>query len=110
MRILHTGDITPSTYLISDEFRMTKIENCDLNSVQLENELPSDCLECSLKNRCKGGVLDRRYLWYKDIKQRDPYCPFRKENYVPDFSVSIENDGSFSSVHDGYLPTLFFDV
>lgn len=110
VRILHTGDITPSTYLISDEFRMTKIENCDLNSVQLENELPSDCLECSLKNRCKGGVLDRRYLWYKDIKQRDPYCPFRKENYVPDFSVSIENDGSFSSVHDGYLPTLFFDV
>ena len=109
-RILHTGDITPSTYLISDEFRMTKIENCDLNSVQLENELPSDCLKCSLKNRCKGGVLDRRYLWYKDIKQRDPYCPFRKENYVPDFSVSIENDGSFSSVHDGYLPTLFFDV
>lgn len=110
MRILHTGDITPSTYLISNEFRMTKIEDCDLDSVRLENELPPDCMNCRLKNRCGGGALDRRYLWYKNLKERDPYCPFREENYVPDFLVHIKGDESFSSVHDGYLPTLFFDV
>ena len=110
VRILHTGDVTPSTYLISDEFKMTKIEDCDLDLVHIENKLPPKCTECKYKNRCGGGVLDRRYLWYKDLNERDPYCPFREENYIPDFVVNISGDENFSSVHDGYLPTLFFDV
>lgn len=110
MRILHTGDITPSTYLITDEFKLTGIENENLDNIKLVNKIPVECKGCDFFERCKGGTLDRRYLWYNDISERDPYCPFRTGNYLPNFKVKISFDKTFSSVHDGYLPTLFFGV
>lgn len=114
IRILSNGDITPSTYLIEKEFRKENIKTASLETLEFSDtgmnfKLPDACSNCSNKNRCGGGVLDRRYLWYKTFNERDPYCPFRKENYMPDFKVRINpNNQEFSSVHKDYLPTLFF--
>lgn len=112
IRILGDGSITPSTYLISDKFVMGNIkEGKILNKLEIDNidfNIPGQCKNCLYAEQCNGGVYDRRYLWYGDFDSSDPYCPFREENYVPDFKVDIADDISFSSIHDGYLPTVFF--
>ena len=68
--------------------------------------IPSECKGCAYENSCAGGVYDRRYLWYGTLEKKDPYCPgvFHARNNQP-----IEITASdFVSVHDGYLPTIFF--
>lgn len=120
IRIIHNGDIYPSTYLLMDELRMGNITSFDLGNIEnnliynrIQNiTLPKECQECKLSTSCQGGVLDRRYLWYQSFEERDPYCPTRYVNNFDDYIVkrrkfSILNS-EFSSVHDGYLPTLFF--
>lgn len=117
IRILPDGSITPSTYLITEEFRAANIKTigsldsiCGTESFRKIRDrcIPAKCINCKYEIRCKGGVIDRRLLWYKNINERDPYCPFREENYVPHKKVTIREDVKFNSVHDGYLPTLFF--
>ena len=114
IRILSNGDITPSTYLISREFRKVNIKEAiladiDVDSMGMNFELPEKCSTCKHKDRCKGGVLDRRYLWYGTFNEADPYCPFRKENCEPDFKVRINPfNEKIVSVHKDYLPTMFF--
>lgn len=117
LRILGDGSITPSTYLISDEFKRLNIKNPQSLKVIEENNIfkditlaptPKECKECKHVNTCNGGVYDRRYLWYGDFKERDPYCPFRKSDNSTFKKVKIKKDDSFSSIHDGYLPTIFF--
>ncbi|WP_418474587.1 hypothetical protein [Frisingicoccus sp.] len=49
--------------------------------------------------------MDRRYLWYKDFKERDPYCFAEHPELFRHYHTHKE---AFASVHDGYLPTLFF--
>ena len=109
IRILHDGKITPSTYLITEKFSVGKINESNLKNLSfLENVIPKDCEFCLYVNKCQGGVLDRRYLWFQDFNQRDPYCPFRPENFLPDKKVTLNNTNNFKSVHYGYLPTMFF--
>jgi radical SAM protein with 4Fe4S-binding SPASM domain len=116
IRILSDGSITPSTYLISENFRKYNIkdknvlEKINITNLGISNTLPEACKDCKYCKTCKGGVLDRRYLWYSSFDQRDPYCPFNDGNYEPDFIIKISNEENFSSVHDGYLPTMFFSV
>ncbi len=116
IRILPNGFIFPSTYLISDNFKLCHISDPDALRNLSENEiiktiikkkLPKECTSCSEANRCNGGTIDRRYLWYNSLSERDPYCPIRQNKPVQLRSYKINNSG-FSSVHDGYLPTLFF--
>lgn len=116
IRILPNGYIFPSTYLINDSFRLSHINEFNVLKNLRENdiikkivdrELPDECKKCSEAKRCNGGTIDRRYLWYNNLGDRDPYCPDRQNEPVRLRSYKIDRDG-FSSIHDGYLPTLFF--
>ncbi|MCM1154963.1 MAG: radical SAM protein [Roseburia sp.] len=115
IRILADGSITPSTYLIDAKYIVGNIQEKNVLS-KLENEkslehiisekIPEDCRECVYRETCAGGVYDRRYLWYGDLNHKDPYCPqsFKAKN---DAVIPIRKT-DFHSVHDGYLPTMFF--
>jgi radical SAM additional 4Fe4S-binding domain len=115
LRILHNGDITPSTYLISDNFRTRNIIEKDvLATLEFSEQMvwdklvtPVTCQACKYVEFCKGGALDRRYLWYDNINVQDPYCPYRKGNGEPDFKIALDKE-PFESIHYGYLPTMFF--
>lgn len=115
LRILHDGSITPSTYLISQEFRKHNIKEESVLShitsgeLGMEKYIPEKCKQCKYVDLCKGGVYDRRYLWYGTFKERDPYCPFnQKEVELPDFKIQLNKNEKVSSIHHGYLPTMFF--
>lgn len=115
LRILADGDITPSTYLISQNYIVGNIKESDVlkkisQSKLFENiikeVIPAECSECKYKGTCKGGVYDRRLLWHNTLDKKDPYCAY--EPGQEDFEkVSISKE-RFESVHHGYLPTMFF--
>lgn len=119
VRIIQNGDIFPSTYLLLPELKMGNIKDFDFSEVDNNRigsmiqklTLPSFCDDCPIKDSCRGGVLDRRYLWYGSFEECDPYCPakngIKKENIPFMKRYTIANE-EFNSVHDGYLPTLFF--
>lgn len=114
VRILPDGSITPSTYLISEKFRKCNIkdkkvlENLKFDKEDIDRQLPGECKDCEYSESCAGGVLDRRFLWYETFNARDPYCPKRNDNFLPERKVIVNKSDKFTSVHDGYLPTLFF--
>ena len=115
LRILADGNITPSTYLIEKNFVIGNIkDNHVLSRLFMDNKLysiagkktPKDCIGCLYEHSCSGGVIDRRWLWYGTLDRKDPYCPgIINANTMPRLSVTNIN---FHSVHDGYLPTIFF--
>lgn len=113
IRILPNGKICPSTYLLTEEFSekysiKQKSVLSNLHFPQFENAtIPNECVDCIIKDKCKGGVFDRRILWYGSLTERDPYCPTRQGDTVNKKQFSIEKHGRIS-VHDQYLPTLFF--
>jgi radical SAM protein with 4Fe4S-binding SPASM domain len=118
LRILPNGDVTPSTYLIADEFIIGNITNgFTLKDISqnphliqtMTNILPDSCKGCRHSDSCGGGVIDRRYLWYGSLEKKDPYC-FADDNelYEKYRSTIMVSTDEFQSVHDGYLPTLFF--
>lgn len=117
IRILSDGSITPSTYLINNDYIVANIKEADvleklereeLISTIINDEIPTECTGCVYVNACKGGVYDRRFLWNGLLSRKDPYCPMTFEKRaVP--SITIKNNG-FVSVHDGYLPTMFFSA
>ena len=116
LRILHSGDITPSTYLISNNFCSEHIRSANLRDIIFDENIfgndmnPDDCSKCHVKHICNGGAIDRRIIWNGSLNTRDPYCP--KENHDSFCSWDIKNNISFikntPSIHDGYLPTLIF--
>ena len=85
-RILPNGFVTPSTYLLDSTWqakRLDEIEDIDsmhnLDSFRMIKAVvpPAICTGCHLRDCCKGGVFDRRWLWYHDFNENDPYCPLR---------------------------------
>ena len=113
IRILPDGSICPSTYLITKDFRNKyniKQENV-LSKVKFEDfieaPIPEKCKDCEIRNKCKGGVYDRRMLWNKTLKERDPYCPFENNDDINKKQFKTLKKKRVS-VHDGYLPTMFF--
>ena len=112
LRILSNGDITPSTYLITSDFKLNNIRNDNvlenIPEMNIQYVLPNTCKGCQYCDTCHGGVFDRRYLWYGSFEEADPYCPYRDNNFLPTFKIKIDESNSFSSIHDGYLPTMFF--
>ena len=69
--------------------------------------IPKECAGCEIVFKCRGGVFDRRILWYGTLAERDPYCPKRYGFPLPERKFFIPEHGRIS-VHDDYLPTLFF--
>lgn len=115
LRVLPDGSVTPSTYLIDEEFVvgsileeniLENIENTNVLSRITYEEIPEECQDCHVVDTCKGGVYDRRYLWYNTLKRKDPYCLYEKGK-IELQKISIY-DKPFQSVHYGYLPTIFF--
>lgn len=115
IRILADGSITPSTYLIDENYIVANIKETNVLEKMEQNKsltdvivrtIPEDCKGCAYENTCAGGVFDRRCLWYGTLNKKDPYCPgiFTKRNAQP-IKITSTN---FESVHDGYLPTIFF--
>lgn len=113
IRILPDGSICPSTYLIEEKYRnkynikqgriLDKLEFLDF----LMPITPKECVGCEYQKDCNGGVFDRRILWYDTLNQRDPYCPKRLGKQFPNKFFNISKTKRVS-VHDDYLPTLFF--
>lgn len=113
IRILPDGNITPSTYLIDNQYIvgnikekniLEKLDNSKLLQRTIHKVIPKECENCVYKNKCKGGVVDRRYLWYGSLEHKDPYCVFNQKELR---KISI-SERKFQSVHYGYLPTMFF--
>lgn len=119
-RILPNGYVTPSTYLLDANWqakRLDEIDNIDsmheLDSFKTIKsvEIPYSCEKCTMREKCKGGVFDRRWLWYYDFSENDPYCPLRFADSLDWKQMSgdvIYSKERKSFVHDGYLPTLIF--
>lgn len=113
IRILADGSICPSTYLIGKNYS----SNYSIKETNVLSKLKFDCFEeapipekcsgCEIKEKCRGGVYDRRMLWYKTLEERDPYCPFENDDDLEKEKVKVLKKKRVS-VHDGYLPTLFF--
>lgn len=57
--------------------------------------------------RMPGRCFGPRYLWYKDFKERDPYCFAEHPELFRHYHTHKE---AFASVHDGYLPTLSLKI
>ena len=113
IRILPDGSITPSTYLISESYIIGNIkepnvlDNLSGREILLDTiqeVIPEECETCVYKSKCKGGVIDRRYLWHGSLERKDPYCVFD----VTKMKKICLSDEKFESVHYGYLPTMFF--
>lgn len=113
IRILPDGNICPSTYLISksqrskyyitEDYVLDKLNFTDFE----EAPIPKECSKCKYENTCKGGVFDRRILWYGTLEKRDPYCPFSVKRKFPEKKYNVTKIGR-TSVHEEYLPTMFF--
>ena len=115
IRILADGSITPSTYLIKDNYIvgsikeknvLSRLEERDSISMIVKKVIPDDCKDCVYCDQCAGGVYDRRYLWYGTLQHRDPYCPGAFLDVPVDTICTSKEE--VHSVHDGYLPTMFF--
>ena len=115
IRILSDGSITPSTYLITQDFTVANITDKNIlkklstdgrMSEIIRTEIPQACKSCVYIDSCCGGVYDRRYLWGGSLKEKDPYCQGPYTELLP--ATVVVHDENFSSVHDGYLPTIFF--
>lgn len=115
IRILSDGTITPSTYLISENYSVANILQDNVLQ-RLEDEdalrkiitihIPVTCQKCIYRTQCQGGVYDRRYLWFGTLDKKDPYCTGPYQELI---SPTIElTNKEFTSVHDKYLPTIFF--
>lgn len=116
IRILSDGSITPSTYLIDKNYIVANImdENIlsnrhvrDSLSNITEKIIPLECSGCIYEKKCSGGVYDRRYLWYGTLQHKDPYCNGVVLEDTANTDIKISNE-KFSSIHNGYLPTIFF--
>jgi radical SAM protein with 4Fe4S-binding SPASM domain len=117
MRILSTGEITPSTYLITPEWIAGDITGEDVIAkigesapfcLFREAPLPRECRGCALQETCRGGCLDSRILHYRTPDQRSPYCPTRHAE-TPSVRQHAAHRGSQRpGMHAKYLPTLIF--
>lgn len=115
IRVLPNGNITPSTYLIEDKYIVGNIRDKNvLGKLDFKEKIlkkiytyiPKSCSNCMYVEKCRGGVYDRRYLWYGTLEYKDPYCLYEPGD-SPWEKLEVDNL-EFQSVHYGYLPTMFF--
>lgn len=118
LRILPDGAVTPSTYLITPEWRSETLhDSLTLSGIAelpafrsiTEAPVPSACRDCPAVNTCRGGAVDRRILTYHSLSEPDPYCPFANGDTLhTDRKIRMFSGAEGPSVHDGYLPTMIF--
>ncbi|WP_457557848.1 radical SAM/SPASM domain-containing protein [Candidatus Harpocratesius sp.] len=114
IRILPNGWVTPSTYLIDKNWQKIHINELDLSKMNLFDFdftlIPDDCNECELRDICRGGAIDRRFIWYGTLNERDPYCPIRNNDSISSWRKLLKDYHPVEGpeIHKGYLPTLIF--
>jgi radical SAM protein with 4Fe4S-binding SPASM domain len=119
LRILQNGNVYPSTYLLTSELCLGNIIDCSIdatmNSAILQRfdyvSIPNECKGCEWYLTCRGGTLDRRYLIYGTLTERDPYCPHRPENVGMYERLRVKAPISgYESIHGDYLPTIIAEA
>jgi radical SAM protein with 4Fe4S-binding SPASM domain len=116
LRILPNGSITPSTYLVADDWCLFDILKYSLSEIHFNNIInhiiPDNCLGCELVKICCGGAIDRRIIWYGSMYYNDPYCPHNNGDKSNSWNsknvIQKISDKNSPRIHDGYLPTLIF--
>ena len=120
LRILPDGTITPSTYLVSQDWKgASLLDDADVLEAFRHSHafdrfrnvsLPQQCTSCPHARTCRGGCIDRRWLLDGHCDNADPYCPSRNNDpeMLTDrrFRFPLLNDGP--SVHTSYMPTMIF--
>jgi radical SAM protein with 4Fe4S-binding SPASM domain len=118
MRILPNGDVTPSTYLITDEWVAGNIrKNMSLADLARTPSfqrfgnvtLPQACKGCPYADTCQGGTRDRRFLTWGNLDLPDIYCPRREDGtFGTTRALTPKLLQDSKTVHSDYLPTLIF--
>ena len=118
LRILPDESVTPSTYLITPEWRAETLSGSlslsDISALPAfrsitEAPVPPACRDCPAADTCRGGAADRRILTMHSLAEPDPYCPFANGDTLhADREIRMFSGAECPSVHDGYLPTLIF--
>lgn len=118
-RIMPNGNISPSTYLFNtDWINQTSLQ--DIKLINLEKSkpfikynscvTPPECKNCSNQPTCKGGSVERRWLWYGSLYKADPFCPILfYPNYKTDYwqmSSASNKPWDGPMIHLDYLPTI----
>jgi len=117
-RVLPDGRVTPSTYLLDAPWTLDgSLITLDLGQI-VETEpfrkfssapVPNECRNCAYSEVCRGGSVERRWLWFQRLDRRDPYCPgpsfqFTKRSFP--FGGAFETRWNGPTVHLDYLPTI----
>lgn len=116
-RILPDGSVTPATYLVEKKWEAANIrDRIDLTELPRKasfrvfsgNVVPHICQGCRIGGLCGGGTKDRRLLWYGTLSERDPYCPFRHSDALPEPipPVHFSCPNGRPIIHAAYLPTV----
>ena len=117
-RMLSNGNFSPSTYLLNRPFlvqtNLSKVRLQDLLTQKpflllAESPTPKSCLGCNFENTCRGGSIERRWLWFNDLGKRDPLCPAinsSSKNVKQWFeSEKLPRKWEAPVIHLDYLPT-----
>jgi len=119
LRIVQNGDIYPSTYLLASELCIGNVREATFEKMKSSAivrqfgyaSIPEACLGCEWYKTCGGGTLDRRYLMYGTLDERDPYCPHRPENVSMYERLNIIAPvAGYESIHGDYLPTIIAEA
>lgn len=112
-RILPDGRVTPSTYLIEEPWvnegsladrHLDDLAGTPSFARMRRGEIPEECESCELVPTCRGGSIERRWLWHRDLSRRDPFCAGSERLRELDFGEA--RDWSGPTVHLDYLPTI----
>lgn len=118
-RILPNGSISPSTYLIKqpwlidnklENILLSKLTNTDSFMRYSTPPIPIECEKCPFLLRCKGGSVERRWLWLQSLDMPDPLCPYLNkmdQRVLPIFAKEKQIERwKGPSIHLDYLPTI----
>lgn len=120
-RILPDGSVSPSTYLVDAPWvvssRLDTIILADLpNLPQFEqyrsDHVPATCVDCDVARECRGGSVERRWLWWGTLDRADPLCPgstivraqYPRVGSPSHTKLTLDDP----QVHLDYLPTIIF--
>ncbi len=118
-QLLPSGHISPSTYLLTEPWlvettladtELPDLLNTDAFTRYTFPPIPSECCRCPAVEQCKGGSVERRWLWAHSLYVRDPLCPHaasasQHHSYAsPRYTTDDRWLGP--KIHLDYLPTI----
>lgn len=98
-RLHSNGQITQCVYLGGKNINFEEFN-------LMKNEIPNECQNCKVVDKCKGGCLSRRLLTYGSSRP-DQYCPILKNQRIPQIKFIRGKKRNF--IHSKYLCTLIVE-